>query len=319
MMPRPTLVPSWAGSTATQVDPGPDRQAHRRCRGIDVSVVIPCFDAAAFLAKQLQALAGQQGVEPFEVVIVDDGSTDGSAAVAEVHRSSFGALTLAREPHRGCVATARNLGARRAVGRYLLFCDADDVVGPGWVAAMRSALVAQDIVAGRLDFHRLNPTWIAALADGRQATGLQQTSPPWLPFAGGGNLAIRREVFEAIDGFDTAMPALEDTDLCFRVQLQGHRLAFEPAALVHVRLRHSFRGTYRQGRSWGYGSVALYHRFRTHGMPRPHRLRNLGGWLLSAPRLAVSFDRARLAAWCFRQGWRVGRLRGNVDYRLLLF
>jgi cellulose synthase/poly-beta-1,6-N-acetylglucosamine synthase-like glycosyltransferase len=285
---------------------------------IEISVVIPCYNAAPLLGRQLRALADQQGVEPFEVVVVDDGSTDGSRAVAEEHASSFGTFKIAREPHRGNVATVRNIGVRLASGRLLLFCDADDVVGPRWVANLADALATHDVVAGRLEFQQENPRWAAALAEGRQSTGLQGT-PSWLPFAAGGNFAIRREAFEAVGGFDPAMPALEDTDLCFRLQLQGYQLAFEPAAIVHVRLRQSLRAIYRQGRSWGYASVALYTRFREQGMPGPSRLHNLGGWLLSGPRLLLSFHRDKLAQWFFREGWRVGRLRANVDYHTLLF
>jgi glycosyltransferase involved in cell wall biosynthesis len=287
--------------------------------GIEVSVVVPAYNCASWLEAQLDALWNQEGAPPFEVVIVDDGSTDGSVAVAESYRDRFAALTVISQSHVGNVASSRNTGVRRSTGRKLLFCDADDVVGSTWVAGLAAALDVHHFVAGPMEFDRLNPVWVRSLIDARQTDGLQTGDPPFLPYAGGGTLGMRREAFEAVGGFDPTMPSLEDTELCFRAQLQGFDLVFVPGAVVHVRLRNSLRTLYRQGRSWGYGTAALHRRFLEHGMPLPSRTRHLGGWILALPRLLSSFDRVRLARWVFAQGWRAGRLRGNLRYRLLIF
>lgn len=284
---------------------------------IDVSVVIACFNAAATLPAQLQALADQRAAPTFEVVLVDDGSTDASVEVATGYEEALPALLVHAISHRGNVGAVRNEGVRRARGRYVLFCDADDVVGPHWVASMVMALRSHDLAAGPFELTRLNAPWAVAAGNLSQTEGLQQDG--FLPFAGGGNLGVRRQVFEELGGFDTSLPALEDTDLCFAAQLRGHDLVFVPQAVVHVRLRHSYRALCRQGYGWGFGTAALHRKYLGDGMPLPGRLRHLAGWLLVVPRLLAALDRARLGRWWFALGWRVGRLRGNVRYRLLLF
>ncbi len=284
---------------------------------IDVSVVIACFNAVSTLPAQLQALAEQRDAPAFEIVLVDDGSTDASVVVASGYRQVLPKLRVLAVPHRGNVAAVRNEGVRRARGGDVLFCDADDVVGPDWVASMVMALRAHDLVAGPFELTRLNPPWAVAAGNLDQTEGLQHAG--FLPFAGGGNLGVRRQVFETLGGFDASLPALEDTDLCFAAQLGGHDLVFVPQAVVHVRLRHSYRALYRQGYGWGLGTAALHRKYLAAGMPLPSRLRHLAGWLLVLPRLLAARDRARLGRWWFALGWRVGRLRGNARYRLLLF
>lgn len=276
---------------------------------VEISVVIPCFNAADVVGEQLEALAGQQDAPPFEVVVVDDGSTDGSVDEVLSWRLQLPALRVIKEPRRGNVAAVRNRGVEAAVGRFLLFCDADDIVDRRWVANLAAALTEHEFVAGALDLVRLNPTSKRGPTEGRQRDGLQTGDPAFLPFAGAGNLGIRRAVFDALGGFDPSLPSLEDTDLCFRAQLRGHHLSFVPEALVHVRHRPSLVGAYRQGRSWGHGTVVLHRRYCRHGMPRPNHLRHVAGWLFALPRLAMVRDRGQLATWLFRQGWRVGRVR----------
>jgi glycosyltransferase involved in cell wall biosynthesis len=285
---------------------------------IDVSVVIACFNAAQTLGAQLNALVSQRAAPPFEIVLVDDGSSDASMDIARRYGERFPNLHVHAIPHLGNVAAVRNEGVRQARGRYILFCDADDVVGTDWVASMATALRSHALAAGPFEFTRLNAPWAIATGNDFQTVGLQQSG--FLPFAGGGNLGVRRQVFEELGGFDVSLPALEDTDLCFAAQLRAHELGFAPQAVVHVRLRETNRALYRQGHAWGLGTAALHRKYLASGMPLPSRLRHLGGWLLVLPRLMLAApDRARLGRWWFAFGWRVGRLRGNVRYRLLLF
>lgn len=282
-----------------------------------ISVVMPCHNAAALLPDQLEALCGQTVTQGWELVVVDNGSSDDTRATVERFRDRLPALTLLHAGERRGAAYARNVGVAAATGDRLLFCDADDVVAADWLETLGGAVRDGVIVAGRWDAERLNPSWLRAAFPLPQDHGLQAWSPAWLPHAGGGNLAMPRAVYEAIGPFDEDLPALEDTEFCFRAQLGGVGLVFEPSAVVSVRMRATLGGQYRQMRDYAEGQVGLLRRFRHRGMPPAPRLRGLVAWAWVPLRLLTVHDRVSLIRWVVLLGWRVGRLRGSLRYRLL--
>lgn len=228
---------------------------------MDVTVIIAARNAADTLPHQLRALAAQQPRATWEVLVADNGSTDGTVRVAEAARGWLPVRCLDASAVRGAGA-ARNAAAAVARGGALLFCDADDLVAPGWVDTLHSALDDAPLAAGRLEWERLN-----AVADQEsralpQQHGLQHTEPlPSLPAASSSNLAVRRDVFDRLGGFDTDARFLQDTDLCWRAQLAGERLVYVPDAVVHMRLRQGVVGAWRQGRSSGMGQRWLAARY----------------------------------------------------------
>jgi len=283
-----------------------------------LSVVIPCLNAAATLPAQLEALAAQDFDGAWEVIVADNGSSDGSREVAEEFRGRLPELHLVDASDRRGQAHAKNLGVRAASGDAILYCDADDVVAPGWLAALSGALARHDFVACRYDNERLNPAWAQRTHMNPQRDGLTcYDYPDFLPHAGGGGLAVSRQAHEAVGGFDETMPALEDTDYCWRLQLAGFPLVFAPEALVYIRHRHDLGGVYRQGVSYGLHNVLIYKKYRGKGMPRLGLLPGLLRWaklLLTSPRFFTRDGRAR---WTWQLGWRVGRIRGCFRYRVL--
>lgn len=289
-------------------------------RTTTVSVIIACRNAARTLGEQLEALAGQRFDQAWEVIVVDDDSDDTSGAVAASHRHAFPSLTVVRNDEHRNVARARNVGVRYASGEHLLFCDADDVVGDGWVAAMSEALQTHDLVAGAQEITRLNPPWLHATRALPQQFGLQEwTNPSYLPHAGGGTMGMTRALHEAVGPFDES-PELghaEAADYCFRAQLAGFPLHFVPEAHVHVRLRRTLPAVYRQSRGWAESSVGLHRKFAAAGMPAPNWLRGVGAWAVAGPRLLRVRSRAGLVRWVYLHGWRMGRLRGSVRNRML--
>lgn len=286
---------------------------------LKLSVVIPCLNAAGTIAQQLDALVGQSWPGGWEVIVADNGSTDRSREIVESYRDRLPGLKLVDASDRRGQAHARNLGAAAATGDALLFCDADDVVAPGWLEGMGRALADHDFVACRYDNEKLNPVWVQRTHLNPQKDGLTAYDyPPFLPHAGGGGLGVRRSVHEAVGGFDASMPALEDTDYCWRIQLAGHGFHFAPEAVVYIRHRHDPGSIYRQGVSYGLHNVLIYKKYRSRGMPRL-------GWLPGALRWAKLILKTPLmlptregrSRWLWQLGWRVGRVKGCWRYKVM--
>lgn len=284
-----------------------------------ISVVVPCFNAAHTLSQQLDALAAQS-VTPWEVIIADNGSTDQSCAIAAQYRDRLPRLQIIDAAARKGASHARNRGAAVATGDYLAFCDADDIVALDWVEALQTAFQTQNFVASRFDYTLLN----GAHAKSDQYDGLQNFRVPFLPFAGGCGLGIKRSLHEAVSGFDENIRYLEDVDYCLRVQLLGETLTFVPEAVVHIRRgapqNTSFvsarKASFTHGYRWGGGLALLYKKYRQYGM-------SLHG---IAPRIAASTlwgVRCVLSGFSccsvWRLGWHAGILRGFFQYGILQF
>ena len=284
-----------------------------------VSIVIPCLNAAATLGAQLEALTRQTWRGKIEILVGDNGSTDGSVELIESYRDRLPGLRILPAADRSGPAHAKNVAAAAATGDVLLFCDADDEVADGWIDGLVSELHDHEAAASRHEIERLNGQQSRRLhGDPAQQHGLSSyTNPPFLDHAGGCGLGVRRDVFEALGGFEESYVALEDTDFCWRLQLAGHRLVFAPDAVVHVRFPSTLAGAFRQAARYGRYNVYIYTRYRSRGMPRlpvlPGLLR-LGSLVLRSPQLLFRSARGR---WIWLAGWRLGRLWGCLRYRTI--
>jgi glycosyltransferase involved in cell wall biosynthesis len=284
-----------------------------------VSVVIPCLNAGATIGVQLEALAGQSWPGEWEVIVADNGSTDRSRDIVESYRDRLPELKLVDASDRRGQAHARNAGAAAASGQILLFCDADDEVAPGWLEAMGNALTVHEFVACRYDNQKLNPVWVQRTHLNPQKDGLTSYDyPPFLPHAGGGGLGVRKWLHDQVGGFDETLPALEDTDYCWRIQLAGPSFHFVPEAVVNIRHRHDSRSIFRQGISYGRHNVLIYKRYRGRGMARLGVLPGVLRWgklILKTPGMLLT--REGRARWLWQLGWRIGRIEGCFAYRVV--
>lgn len=287
-----------------------------------LSVVIPCFNAAATIEAQLEALLAQNCPELDEIIVSDNGSSDDSVQRVRRYSSRFPEVRVIEAIGGTGPGYARNEGAKHARGDALAFCDADDEVGPGWAGAMASALDSWDFVAGRLDHDRLNEPWVIAVRGRPQSSGLMHYAEgPWWPYAFGGTMGVRKSVHLASGGFDEGLfaTAAEDCDYCWRLQLGGHELHFVPEAVTYYRHRADLGSIYRQARDYGRAQVALYGMYLDRGLPRVRRpwwkLLRLNLALVKTVLTARTRPTRAVAVWSI--GQRVGRLRGSIENRIL--
>jgi len=280
--------------------------------GPRLSVVMACHNGLPHLRAQLEALMQQRPPFDWELIVVDDRSTDASAQVAGEYVGRIGSMRIEPGEGRGQGA-ARNLGVARSRGEALVFVDQDDVVGAGYLAAMAGALDTHELVAARMDLERLNADWVRAGRIPAQAQGL---GVDFLPWAYGATLGARRSLFEQLGGFRDFGGAAEDIDFCWRAQLGGAELFLEDAAVLHYRLRDTPADLFRQGRTYGRAGAQLFKEYRSVGMHRYSVGRALRSWL-AIGRLAMTArsrsDRARLA---FALGRRLGCLEGSIRFRV---
>jgi glycosyltransferase involved in cell wall biosynthesis len=283
---------------------------------IVVSVVLACRNAEKYLARQLHALANQACSERWELVISDNGSTDRSRLIMEEFRPRVPRMVVIDSSTCVGPGAVRNAGVRAAQADRILFCDADDEVGPGWLAAMSDALERNGLVAARLDHELLNEPWTRP--NRNPQPGLLETDPQFLPYMFCAALGVRRSVHDSIGGFDESFhEAGEDRDYCYRAQLAGTPLVLVSNAVVHYRHRQTAMGMYRQARTYARANVRLYRDYRHLGLGRPPLTRAVASWALTPAKLFVALTaRRRFATWMSGLGWRVGRLEASIRYRV---
>jgi glycosyltransferase involved in cell wall biosynthesis len=226
-----------------------------------VSVVIPCFNAERYIAATLRAVLAQVGAS-LEVIVVDDGSTDGSAALVE---RDFPQVRLIRRANAG-VAAARNTGIEAATGDWVAFCDADDVWLPGKLKSQFEALGAAP--EARMSYTAWH-VWVSADAE-PDAALLQRLaaqagdSQRWSGATGWlypellldcvvwtSTVLMQRSLLSEIGSFDTSLRIGEDYDLWLRasrvtrIERVARPLALyrqHPASITRSAPRDNYRG-----------------------------------------------------------------------------
>jgi glycosyltransferase involved in cell wall biosynthesis len=178
-----------------------------------VAIVIPVYNGAAYLAEALSSVLAQKGCRITSVIVVDDGSTDASAAVATAHPEP---VRLIRQVHSGA-ATARNRGIAAATEDCIASLDADDLLPPDSVAVRAAALGTDPSLdaANGLVAQFVSPDLDAAAA-ARLHVPDHPTKGPLL-----GAMLFRRRLFERIGGFDTGLAHGDFIDWYLRAQAAG--------------------------------------------------------------------------------------------------
>jgi glycosyltransferase involved in cell wall biosynthesis len=283
---------------------------------VELSVVIPVRNGEATLRTQLDAILAQQWSGSWEVVVVDNASTDRTVALAREIARAEARVRVELVPQVEGAGAVRNAGVALARGAAFALCDADDVVGASWVAAMGDALREHDAVTGPLEVATLNPTWLVRTR-GTPSASSPSTFHGSFPIMPAGNFGMRATAWDRLGGFDPAVLANEDAELSLRAWEQHIDVFFTPDAVVHYRYRDEAPVLFRQGLRYGTYRVLVARRARRAGVARVPRFAGWRSWLTLVawlPRCATREGRASLA-WV--AGVRLGIARGCVRYRTL--
>lgn len=282
-----------------------------------LSVIIPLFNAADYIAVQLDALSNQNWSEPWELIVSDNGSTDGSLRVVERYRNVLPNLRIVDSSDTRGAAHARNAGANAALSDNLAFCDADDEVAPGWVKAMGEALLIHDVVTGPRDINKYSkPEIINALSrnDWKPEKGLC-TFHQYLPYAGSGNLGIKKSLHQNIGGFDETLGSLEDIDYSWRIQLSGFKIHFVPDAILHYRLPSTMKKCLCKQYGSGQYHIVLSKKYIPLGMPKLSWHTDRNNWIRLFRRIHLLFSKKEdRYMWSVQFYFLLGRLKGRLKY-----
>ncbi|MBN1978301.1 MAG: glycosyltransferase [Anaerolineae bacterium] len=197
----------------------------------EYSIVIPAYQAGDMIGHCVRALTMQTVArERYEIIVVDDGSTDETAAIAR----QVGADQVIVRPHRG-PAAARNAGIEAAQGTIILFTDSDCEPSPEWIERMAAPFADPQVAGTKGTYRTRQRPLIARLVQLEFEVRYERmASLPRIDFIDTYAAAYRREVLSRSGGFDSVYPhtSAEDIDLSFRLSEQGHWLIFVPEAWV---------------------------------------------------------------------------------------
>lgn len=201
----------------------------RDAHGPQFSIIIPVYNGARTLGACLAALERQDVANArHEIIVVDDGSTDESVAVAAGYD-----VKLLRQAHAGAAA-ARNHGASQARGDILVFTDADCEPAAGWLQALTAPFADPQVCGARGVYRTRQASLVARFSQAEYEEKYSRLArQERIDFVDTYSAAYRHEVFASHGGFDARFLLDEDQEFSFRLAAAGHRLVFVPDAIVY--------------------------------------------------------------------------------------
>lgn len=197
-----------------------------------ISIIIPTYNGAKRIGKCLEALAQQDYQNDYEILVVDDGSKDNTAALIE---EKYPQVKLMRQENAG-PAAARNNGAQHASGDIILFTDDDCIPVTDWLLQMLKPFENPAVVAVKGAYLTKQPQLIARFVQLEYEDKyrlLEKES--YIDFIDTYSAAFRQEVFIKYGGYDSSFPVAcaEDVELSYRMSYAGEKMVFQPKAQVY--------------------------------------------------------------------------------------
>lgn len=284
---------------------------------MDLTVVIPARNVADTLPEQLDALLAQEWDGDWEIVVVNNGSTDATAEIVGRYAATNARVRLVPATAAAGIGYARDTGIAAARSDQVAICDGDDVVFPGWVRVMGEALQVHDCVTGPMELDRLNPPWLAESRGRSGATGLPSFHGLF-PVFRGGNFGLRRPTWEKVGGFDNSIRGCEDVEYSLRLGLADIEIVNVGSAVVSYRYQQGSRDLFRQGWTYGRDRPLIARRTEGAGLGHAPRAPGLRSWAWLVIHLPGLRTREGRALWCWVAGSRLGHLWGSLIHRRIL-
>ena len=246
------------------------------------SIIVPTYNRLDQLTLCLRALSNlEYANDDFEVIVVDDGSSISPEPVVASFSNRIN-ITLIRQENSG-PATARNIGATHAKGRYLAFTDDDCIPASDWLQALKEQFTAtQDHIIGGKTLNKLqkNLFSIASYQLILYLYDYYNSDSNKGRFFTSNNIAVSAEGFRAIGGFNTTFPlaAGEDRELCDRWLYHGYKMTYLPEAIVYHNHAMFLRGFWRQHFNYGRGAF-YFHQIRLNRHQDPIRFEPLSFYM----------------------------------------
>jgi glycosyltransferase involved in cell wall biosynthesis len=224
------------------------------------SVIIPAFNASGTIARCLQALEDQSlPKKEYEVLVVDDGSSDQTSVVAKRFPVRY-----FWQPNQG-PAAARNRGASEAAGAIILFTDADCIPDHNWIEEMVKPFADYQVMAVKGAYKTEQKALTARFAqvEFEERYGMLRKAYS-IDMVDTYSAAFRKIVFLSLGGFDPVFPVAnnEDTDFSYRMSMAGHRMIFQPMAVVQHLHHPDTIQKYAKLKFWrGYWRMVVYKRY----------------------------------------------------------
>jgi glycosyltransferase involved in cell wall biosynthesis len=283
-----------------------------------ITVVLCCHNGERTLGDQLAALANQDYEGQWELVFVNDRSTDASASIANSWSDRL-PIRIVNTEGGGGLANARNIGGKAAAGDVLLFCDDDDIADRGWISAFAQAAREAPAFGGFLEELLLNDPrvrgWRYAMTPGRLPIAFGMVQVPV-----GCNCGVSSSVFRDVGGFTAEFSQFgsgEDVDFYWRVQLAGHKVQYVPSAIMHIRHRQDLKSLVRQSYRYGLGNAVLYRRFRHLGIQGTSAIATLSVIAKVARGIPGALtSRRKRGAWLRMTSYACGQAVGSIRNRV---
>jgi len=255
--------------------PAPEESRLPGGRMPKVSVVVATYNGAPTLEETLRSLAKLRYAD-HEVIVIDDGSKDRSAEIAEPFTKGERPMRLIRQENRG-LSAARNRGIEAATGDVVAFIDSDAAADEHWLDHLVTALLRGGKTCAGVGGPNLPPPGdgrvaaaVAASPGGPTHVLLDDTTAEHIP---GCNMAFWKSALDEIGGFDARhTSAGDDVDVCWRLQDRGLKLAYAPSAIVWHHRRNAAGAYLRQQKGYGAAESVL-------AVMHPGRFNSMGGAL----------------------------------------